>query len=174
MSSNNLVTLSREPRYKPVVRAAFRLLKFRPRSENELSLTLQEKGFHQSLVKPVVRSLVKSGYLDDRKFARLWGEFRKDKLYGLRKIEVELKAKGVKDDVAAQAMREIGADYREKDALNNLILKKLAFMPDLDKESKRRRILSFLYRRGFEIEMIQEVLDRIEQEIGKPGDREIR
>jgi regulatory protein len=72
---------------------AFLLLKFRPRSELELSQRLKRKKFSQEIVFKSIAFLKEKKFLDDDCFARNWINSRIKKPLGLRRLRKELISK---------------------------------------------------------------------------------
>jgi regulatory protein len=98
------------------------------------------------------------GYLDDADFARRWVANRAAIApRGERMLELELRQKGVKSDVAREAIAE--ADLNELEAAREVARTRLGRLRDLDLPTQRRRMAAFLGRRGFSSDTIR-ALDR--------------
>jgi len=154
--------MSTEKDLKKAVNAALRLIRFRPRSEAEIISRLGEKGYGTDSIKKSVKYLKDADYLNDAEFCRVWIESRKDKPLGFRKIIQELREKGVKQEIIERAVKEARGDYSEREVIQRLVDKKLNLMRGLEKNVVRRRIYSFLLRRGFEQDAVNEAMHKIE------------
>ena len=74
---------------------SFLLLKFRPRSEGELTLRLKRKKFDEKVIRATIAFLKEKRFLNDNEFARAWIDYRLKKPLGFRLIQQELRRKGV-------------------------------------------------------------------------------
>jgi len=88
--------------------AAYRLLAYRDRSVTEIRERLKQKEFQPAVIGSVVEELTSLGYLDDEKFARSWaGSLARNKKVGPRYILNALAKKGIKRDIAQNAVSEL-------------------------------------------------------------------
>ncbi|PLV60418.1 regulatory protein RecX [Thermotoga sp. KOL6] len=132
---------------------ALRLLKYRVRFENELRRRLKEKGFADKEIESTINTLKKQGYVDDEKAAFLFAiDEMRLKLFGPRIVKMKLKALGVDEHVIESA---IGKALSEIDFSEELKKLKIRF-------KDKRAIKDYLYKRGFDIFMIEEILDQID------------
>jgi regulatory protein len=141
------------------------LLGSRAHSSEELRRKLLRKGFEKSEVATVLNRLTENGLVDDAKFA---AEFARSKLTGqrpasVRRVRQELLRRGVDGGVASEALdttvSEEGVD--ERSALEIAARKKLLSMGSLDESVQRRRLFSYLARKGYELDDINRLLARI-------------
>jgi regulatory protein len=146
---------------KSVKAAAMRFLKIRPRSIEELKEKLGLKGFSSTEIEAVVLDLMASGLLDDRAFTKSWINYRLARPFGFRRIIQELKAKGIDQETIEQAVAEVKDSYNPEDVALELARRRWQRLPDIDTQKKKKRILDFLLRRGFELELILRVLRRV-------------
>ena len=90
----------------------------------------------------VLERLVEKGYLDDSKFARFWIDNRNQrKGTSLRKLETELRSKGVAPELISENMQKSTRD--EKSELKKMIEKKAKKYADM------RKLTVYLVRQGF-------------------------
>lgn len=133
---------------------ALRLLSFRPRSVAELRQRLKMKRYPAAAIDGVIETLTRQGLLDDEKFATLFTESRLyTKPSGRRQIELDLKRKGVSNELISAALGEL-KDYDEKAAACELVTRRFEKMSGLSDEKKKTRVFGFLKRRGFDNEVI--------------------
>ncbi len=121
------------------------LLLYKPRSEKELSGRLRDAGFSPEETEDAVSYVKRFGYVNDRRFAENYARSRQDKA-GLRLIRMELRQKGVGDELIEEALAEL--DIQEEDTLDRLLRKK-AGPPHEMEEQELRRVFAFLSRKGF-------------------------
>lgn len=139
---------------------AYRLLKFRPRSEYELRQRLKRKGYLESTIKEALFFLKQKGLIDDVEFARIWVESRLKRPLGIRRIKQELKVKGIGRDLIEQVIESIGEEYSEEETIKNLVRRRWEKLKHIEDEKAKRRIFLYLLRRGFSSDMIQEALNQ--------------
>ena len=143
---------------------ALTLLGFRARSVNELRRKLIEKGAPGSEVDEVIRRLLDQNLLDDADFAR---QFARGKVTGAGasriRILQELRRKGVANDVAEQALRDLedeeGIDPSA--SIQRVADKKWKALAKLDDFTRRRRLYAFLARRGFSPDEIRSAMNTL-------------
>ncbi|MDD2673173.1 MAG: regulatory protein RecX, partial [Syntrophales bacterium] len=151
-----------EKDFKKVLNAALRLIRFRPRSENEIISRLEDKGYGTTVIKKAVKYLKGADYLNDAEFCRIWIGSRRDKPLGFKKIIQELKEKGVKRDIIEHAVKESQCDYNEGEVIERLVSKRFGQARGPDKGDIKRRAYSFLLRRGFSPDAVNEAVSKIE------------
>jgi regulatory protein len=139
--------------------AAYRLLTYRPRSLAELEAKLRDKEFGDAVIQRVIEGLIRLGYLNDRKFAEQWAASRSRlRSFGRRRIELELRNKGVDRAVITEALAGVFLNDLELETAKQAAQKKLTSMKAADRETRRRRLAGFLGRKGYSFEIIRIVL----------------
>ncbi|HET9425936.1 MAG TPA: regulatory protein RecX, partial [Gemmatimonadaceae bacterium] len=132
---------------------AMSMLAARGRASGELRRLLVRKGESAEVVAEVITRLTVAGFLDDASFARQFTRWKSGGA-GLsrRRIEQELGRKGVDRQVAAEAVAEtfLEENVDERAAIQAVAEKKLRTMAKLDEPTRRRRLYSFLARRGYD------------------------
>jgi len=146
---------------KSVKAAAFRLLKIRPRSIAELKEKLGGKGFSLIEVEVVIHELIASGLLDDRAFTRSWINYRLARPFGFRRIIQELKTKGIAPEIIEQAVAEIKEGYSSEEVAVELAQRRWQRLPVIDSGKKKKRVMDFLLRRGFELDVVIKILKKL-------------
>ena len=142
---------------------AFLLLKFRPRSEKELQLRLQEKKFDRAVIQKTIAFLKAEKIINDADFTRLWIESRLSRPLGLNRLKQELEAKGVDKRIIEAEIKKICASYQEEDIVAKLAAVRFAGLKGIDLEKAKRRVFSYLMRRGFSQGIVEEVIHRVGQ-----------
>lgn len=143
---------------------AMTMLAARGRASGELRRLLGRKGEAPDVVAEVVERLTQAGFLDDASFAR---QFTRWKTGGAalsrRRIEQELTRRGVDRQTAAQAIAEtfVEENVDEKATIQQAAEKKLRTLTKADDLTRRRRLYSFLARRGYDANAISEVVGRL-------------
>lgn len=135
---------------------ALNLLARRPRAEKELATGLRQRGYGPAAIAAAVERMRELGYLDDADFARRWVANRAGvSPRGGRLMELELRQKGVAQDVARDAVDE--ADLDDLASARAVAETRMRRYADLDPPTRRRRLAAFLARRGFGPDVIRAV-----------------
>jgi regulatory protein len=140
---------------------ALRFLKIRPRSIAELKEKLKGKDFSLTEIESTVLDLMALGLLDDRAFTKSWINYRLARPFGFRRIILELKDKGIDQEIIEETVTEIKGSYNPEDAALELAQRRWQRLPDIDPVKKKKRVLGFLLRRGFEADVVMRVLRKI-------------
>jgi regulatory protein len=140
---------------------ALRLIKFRPRSEKEVRDKLKEKSFDPAVIDQTVIVLKNSKLIDDALFARLWVEGRIKRPLGLGRLRLELRRKGVAEDVIEETLSRVSAGYDEATVIREIVGRKSAQCKGVSPDKARARLFGYLIRRGFSHERVmEEVMNR--------------
>jgi regulatory protein len=144
--------------------SAYRYLTYRPRSRAEIETKLRDKGIDAAIVQQVIADLIRFGYVNDQEFARLWAQSRmRLRGFGRRRIERELKNKGIDREIIKQTFAELFDGDSEFETAKLTAQKKLSTLRSVDPETRRRRLAGFLERKGFSFEIIGRVLRDTDQ-----------
>jgi regulatory protein len=126
----------------------------RPRSVKEMYDYARRKKWTPEDTQVIIDKLITKHYLDDSNFARAWVENRAaGKKTSERKLRLELKQKGVTDDIISDVLGRTA--YDEKDALKQLIAKKRKLARFAADEQK---LMQYLARQGFGFDDIKDAL----------------
>ena len=151
---------------------SFRLLSYRARSEKEIVDRLREKRFSRSVIDQTIHDLKGSGLIDDLEFARMWAKSRLiGKKMGKGRIMGELRDKGVKSDIVDTAIDEYFKEVDVEDVALSLLRGRINRYRSLDKNKALKRMSDFLFRRGFEGEVIWSTVQKVWDEIEKDEER---
>ncbi len=155
-----------ESTYESLIAAAIRFVSYRPRSEKEIRYFCERtlKRHHTTaplVVDNVIGRLSEYGYVDDMKFARWWLDQRRSfKPRGVRVIRTELAAKGIPRDIIDDVLAGSGeAPVSERDLARSAVAKKITAWHSLPYIAKKRKMINFLTRRGFDPETVYSVVD---------------
>jgi regulatory protein len=144
-----------EPDADPVAVAreiCLRLLTDRARTRQELAQALARKGVPADAAATVLDRFDEVGLIDDVAFAGQWVHSRHTyRGLGRRAIAVELRRKGVADDIAGEALAEVDAESEARRG-RELVDRKLRSLT-LDTAEQRavaaRRLVGMLARKGY-------------------------
>lgn len=125
------------------------------RGDKSANRIIEKPGVSQEIADRIFNRLAEKGYVDDEKFARWWIENRNQrKGTSLRKLEAELRAKGVDPKIIAAELQESSRD--EQSELEKVIAKKRSRYDDPQKFKQ------YLMRQGFSYDAINAALEKDE------------
>ena len=143
---------------------AQRFLGYRPRSVAEVRDHLISRGYSATAVAATLEKLRSFSYLDDEKFARNWAASRFiNRGYGPKRIEQELRSKGIREALIREVLRETCDPGCEAERAQLLLGKKFDDQNLADPKVVRRAV-GFLQRRGYSSEIISALLKRPSQD----------
>lgn len=163
VSDRVVAEITRETQALHTYDRAVSLLAAHARASKELERLLVKKGEPAALAKAAVARLIEQGFLDDVSFARQFARTKLTSGLSRRRIQAELARRGVARDVADAAIDEvvIDDDVDEAEACDQVAARKMRSLRDLRPEVQRRRLYAFLARRGYQLDDIRAVVDRL-------------
>jgi regulatory protein len=143
---------------------ALRLLAQRSYPVMGLRRKLIAKEFSPEDADAVIDRLKASGLLNDEQFAAAYARAKlTSSSASPRRVQQHLARKGISASIAAAAVESV---IREEEidveaVLEKVARKKAASFGDLDAHVKKRRLLGFLARRGYDLDDIRRVAARV-------------
>ena len=140
---------------------ALTFLSYRMRSVEELKKKLKEKEFAERTIDQVIQDFLRVGLLDDRQFASVYVQNRMiQKPMSRRLLRQELISKGIEGVIIEHAIeKEYGTCSENEVALDLIRRKVLRHQSNkMDIKKVRKKISDFLMRRGFDWDVIGEVM----------------
>ncbi|MCK4994184.1 MAG: regulatory protein RecX [Candidatus Omnitrophica bacterium] len=142
---------------------ALRLIKFRTRSKYELLNRLKRKHYPEEIIKQVLDLLTNLGYVDDLTFAKAWVNGRLHFKPRSRKLlAYELKNKGIEETIIEGCLAGLNSKIEEQIA-SKLVQKKILKFKGLSRETKKRRLIGYLSRRGFSGGISYKIINELEE-----------
>ncbi len=141
---------------------AFRFLGYSARSRSEMQRRLERDEFAPEIIEAVLAELEAQNWVNDAQFAMNWVEDRAErKKYGRGRLSAELRRKGVEKDEVTAALETV-SDADELECARQAAASRWKLPDDeTDREAiqaEKRRVASFLQRRGFGWGIITQVL----------------
>lgn len=137
---------------------AVHFLSFRPRSQAEVARYLSEKEYSEAIIEEVINRLTQQKYLDDEAFARFWLEDRdRFRPKGVRALRYELGQKGIDHKIIEVVL----ADVDEEEAAWAAVEKKINQWRNLGDDTLKKKVISFLSRRGFGYDVARQTFERL-------------
>lgn len=136
---------------------AWRFIEYAPRTEYEVRQRLSRAEFDDAVVEAVMENVRRSGLVDDVRYACDWVEERAGlRCIGRTRILNELAKKGISREVAEEAVETLPLEV-EVDAAQYAARKHCAGR-DLTDYRERGRLSAFLKRRGYNWDVVQQVI----------------
>ncbi len=143
--------------------AALKLLERTRRTRMDLTRRLKDKAFAPPTIAEVLDRLAEVGLVDDAEFARAWLAGRWGRRpSGWRRLQQELRAKGVSDDdieLARAKLTERGSAPDEVESAARVVAQARRRYAKLDPHVQRQRLYALLARRGFGSDTIRKALE---------------
>lgn len=131
---------------------------YQERAQQEVRDKLYEFGLHSDEVEELISELISTNFLNEERFAQAYvsGKFSIKK-WGKIKIKQALKLKKVPEKMILKALNKIDYD----DYLKTILIsaeKKSAQITEKDPYKRRNKLITHLMSKGFENNLIMEVL----------------
>ena len=130
------------------------------RTAHDLSSTLRRKGIVQPAIDAVLARLRENGLIDDASYAQRMAELQASKPVGLYAFKRKLRAKGISDDDAEDALAAFDDDQQRaaaQQAAQELCTKYEA----LPEREARAKLSQALARRGFAWDAIESAVESL-------------
>jgi regulatory protein len=142
---------------------AIRLVGYRMRSESEIARYLQDQDISPETIDEVSERLKRNGLIDDLIFARMWVENRVEfRPRSHRMLAVELQRKGISQDIISQIIEEFPSD---EILAYEAAQKQSRKYKHLEWGDFRRKLTSYLARRGFSYGTIKPIVSQLWAEL---------
>lgn len=163
VSERVVAEITRETQALKTYDRAVGLLATRARASRELERLLVRKGEPAALAKAAVARLAAQGFLDDASFARQYARSKLAVGLSRRRMQTELARRGVDRGIADAAIAQVVVDDEidEAQACDRIAARKFRSLKDLPADVQRRRLYAFLARRGYEMDDVRAVVDRL-------------
>jgi regulatory protein len=144
--------------------AALELLERSRRTRAQLATKLRERGFAPAVAAAVLDRLAEVGLVDDLEYASAYLRQRLEgRSASWRKLEQDLRKRGVDGEVIAQArqsvLAELGGTGVEVQAARRVLAQVARRYAGLDPRVRRQRLVALLARRGFDYSTIAEAME---------------
>lgn len=141
---------------KQALSEALKYLTAKDRSSRGVALHLQEKAYQKETIQSVLAYLQAKKMIDDFRYADNYFHKRLKSGYSIHQISEELKQEGLPDEVIEDArsrfMEELSDGIRAKEEAEKL-LSQFGYSA-----KTMRKIAGFLERKGYEAELVEEIL----------------
>lgn len=149
---------------KQALITALRLLGASPKSGSELRKKLADKGYAEENIAQALDKLKDQGVLDDTLYAKdLVARLTQGKAAGRHKIAFELKRHGISKKISDSLLEALSPQDETERAREQALLK-WGGWSKLDPPKRKKRLYDFLIRKGYDFQIVKEVLQKIAKE----------
>ena len=142
---------------------AIKFISYRMRSVSEVQQNLKKQGVSEDTIVAVIDRLQKNGLLDDLSFSQMWVENRNEfRPRSHRMLAIELQQKGIHSEIISQILEETTSDEELAYAAAQKQIRKYE---QLEWQEFRRKLSSYLARRGFSYGTIKPIVEQVWTEL---------
>jgi len=143
-------------------RTAIRCLELRSYARSDLGRRLQRKGHPRHAVEVALERAAALGLLDDEVYARNYVQTRSARGRGPLRLTRDLLALGVQRSLIDRALDAEWPEGSDRSSVPlALATKRAAQLGTLPRQTRRRRVLAYLARRGFSGREVTEIVERV-------------
>jgi len=143
-------------------RTVLRSLEVRAFARRDLGRRLQRKGHPRAAIEAALARAGELGLLDDAAFSRNYVETRAARGRGPSRLTRDLLAMGVERSLIDRALAEQWPEGSDRSSVPLALARKRASqLGSLPRNTKRRRLVAYLARRGFTGREITEMVDSV-------------
>ena len=137
---------------------------YEERCQQQVRDKLYELELHREEVEQAISQLITEGFINEERFAKAFarGKFRIKK-WGRVKIKYELKKHRLTDYCIKSGLKEIDEKEYTK-ALRELAEKKSRLIKEKHPLKKKYKLMSFLVQKGYENDLVREVVEKLNEE----------
>jgi len=162
VSEKRIETIIKEGELAKTNSRLLKFLGFRPRSEKEILLWFKRKEIGEQTQKLLLEKLKKQGFVNDEEFAKWWIEQRTNfRASGLKAIKIELLQKGIERKLIEKIASELNLESSQEQLAEKAALRKMKTLENFSPQEKKKKLMSFLGRRGFSWEVIKKTLGKL-------------
>jgi len=139
---------------------AFDFLSYRIRSEKELKDKLKGKDISHTSIERTIEHLKELKLINDEEFARqLISEKLASKPVGKAVLRQKLIQKGISFKLSDEILKEYFSEDNEKEFVISNFDKYFRRVEGLDRQQKRKKMFDYLARKGFDFDIIKQVIN---------------
>ncbi|MBR6438660.1 MAG: RecX family transcriptional regulator [Bacteroidales bacterium] len=128
---------------------------YQDRCTQEVRMKLATFDMPDSEKEKIVKLLVDEGYLDDERYASTFVRSKIHlKKWGVNKIRMSLKMKGISDEIIANALSEIDPEIYREELIKVLKSKKIN---EIDPYKRRAKLAQYAMQKGYEPNLVWDV-----------------
>ena len=145
---------------KPAYEAALNLLTARDMTAHDLKAALRRRGYLEPVSESVCERLIENRLIDDGRYAQRYVELRQDSAIGRYAMKRKLRAKGIDETVAEEALEAID-DESQLASAKELAAKYARRYAGEEPYARRSKLSQALARRGYSWDIINEAIESV-------------
>jgi regulatory protein len=161
LEKDDLKRIEREDAYVTARRRAVNFCVTRPRTEREATRRLEEGRLESEIVQRVLADLREQGLLQDAEAAQLAARKGRRAGIGPRRVEADLRARGIAGETLDEAVESLRDPDWQRSEAAAIAAKRRSRLSGRPLPEQRRKIGDYLLRRGFDREIVSEVLTEV-------------
>jgi regulatory protein len=164
LSEEKIDSLQAEDAQEVAYLIAIKYLDYRERSETEIRAHLNKRDINERVIEDVIDRLLRSGLVDDHRFAANWVENRLEfRPRGRRALFYELRQKGISEEIIQETLDPIN----DEELAYHAAIEKAKKFQSLEWDDFRKKMLGFLSRRGFSYDITPTIMTRVWNELNE-------
>ncbi|MCQ2307527.1 MAG: RecX family transcriptional regulator [Bacteroidales bacterium] len=133
---------------------------YQDRCVSEVKTKISTFEISSSDKEKIMQLLINEGFIDDERFAHTFVRSKIHlKKWGVNKIRMSLKMKGISDDIISEALSEIDLDFYREDLIKILKAKKINESDDFKRKAK---LAQYAIQKGYEPALVWEAVKSLE------------
>ena len=139
-----------------ILKKVLRYCAYQDRCTQEVRKKLATFDMPDSEKEKIVKLLVDEGYLDDERYASTFVRSKIHlKKWGVNKIKMSLKMKGISDEIISNALSEIDPEIYKDELIKVLKAKKIN---ESDPYKKKAKLAQYAIQKGYEPSLVWDTL----------------
>ena len=139
-----------------ILKKVLRYCAYQDRCTQEVRNKLATFDMPSSEKEKIVKLLVEEGYLDDERYASTFVRSKIHlKKWGVNKIRMSLKMKGISDEIISSALSEIDPEIYREELIKVLKSKKIN---ETDPYKRKAKLAQYAMQKGYEPGLVWETL----------------
>ncbi len=162
IDEGELKTLLHEGEFSKAKNYVYRIIARRMYTSKEIRNKLIERGYIDEIIQDVIATMERYGYVNDEVYAEEWVKSRmKSKPKGKIALRQELARKGIDKSIIEDALGQAFDESTEADMALVLAQRKISSYSKDDPAAARRKLQSFLLRRGFGYGIVKDAVEQV-------------
>ena len=139
-----------------ILKKVLRYCAYQDRCTQEVRMKLANFDMPDSEKGKILKLLVDEGYLDDERYASTFVRSKIHlKKWGVNKIRMALKMKGISDEIISNALSEIDPEIYREELIKVLKSKKIN---ETDPYKRRAKLAQYAMQKGYEPSLVWDVI----------------
>ncbi|MCQ2309648.1 MAG: RecX family transcriptional regulator [Bacteroidales bacterium] len=146
--------------FDSVLKKILHYCSYQDRCISEVKTKISTFDISSSDKERIMQLLIDEGFIDDKRFANTFVRSKIHlKKWGVNKIRMSLKMKGISDDIISEALSEIDRDFYREDLIKILKAKKINESDDFKRKAK---LAQYAIQKGYEPALVWETIKNLE------------